>query len=74
MGKHGKVIGMWDRIDDVIYESGLSKAEVARRCHFSRNILADAGANRMMSAWSLMSFCSTMNVSADYILGLRKDK
>ena len=74
MGKHGKIIGMWERIDEVIYESGLTKAEVARRCHFSRNILADESSNRMMSAWTLASFCTNMHVSADYILGLKETK
>lgn len=74
MGKHNKVRGFWERVDEVIYESGLSKAEIARRCGFSRNILADEGAGRMMSVGTLASFCSAMHVSADYILGLTNER
>ena len=74
MGKHNKVRGFWERVDEVIYDSGLSKAEIARRCGFSRNILADENAGRMMSVGVLTSFCSVMHVSADYILGLKNDR
>lgn len=73
-GHHTKVYGLWDRIDEVISESGLSKSEVARRCGFSRNVLASESLNQMPSAGILAKFCSTMEVSADYILGLSDKK
>jgi hypothetical protein len=74
MGRHKKIEGMWDRIDEVILDSGLTKSEIARRCGFSRNILADRSAGRMLSLGALASFCSTMNVSADYILGIKRTR
>lgn len=73
-GHHTKVQGFWNRINDVILKSGLSKSEIARRCGFSRNVLASSNLNQMMSAGILAKFCKGMNISADYILGLSDKK
>ena len=74
MGKHKKIPGMWERIDEVIADSGLSKIEISKRCGFERRTLSGETENRMLSIGALKSFCQTMNVSADYILGIKKEK
>lgn len=74
MSEHIKLEGFWERIDETIVDSGLSKTEIARRSGFERRVLNGASENRMMSVGSLARFCAVTNVSADWILGLRSEK
>lgn len=72
MSEHIKLEGFWERINQAVLDSGLSKSEVARRSGISRGIFYGESDNRMFSAGSLARFCSVTHVSADWILGLKE--
>ena len=75
MEKQKVIYGFWDRIEEAIFESGLSKCEIARKMGCERRVLITGQSEaRMLSAHNLMEFCNVTGVSADYILGLSNDK
>ena len=70
MSGHKVIDGVWDRIELVIADSGMTKEAVAKRCGINRRTLIETNRGRMPSLGTLASFCGAMGVSADYILGL----
>ena len=74
MSEHIKIAGIWDRIEQTIYDSEMTKVEVAKKCGFERRTLNGKSDNRMLSLGAFAKLCATMNVSADYILGLSEHK
>lgn len=64
--------GYDERVNRAIVETGMSKAEVARKMgcdkktvHTTRGV--------MMNSGNLARFCAVTGVSADWILGLRRE-
>ncbi len=66
--------GFYERIEEAIYEAGLTKASVADQIGCNRKSLYTPYENRMLSSGYLAKLCSITNVSADWLLGLSKIK
>ena len=67
-----KIYNFEERVEQVIKDSGMSKCEIARKAGFDRKILS-FNFGWHLSAYNLMAFCQVTGVSADYLLGLRKE-
>ncbi len=74
MSEHIKIYGFWDRVDLVVSECGMSKSELMRRAGVSRGLLYDRVGDRMFSMGTLAKFCAATNTSADWLLGLSKER
>lgn len=66
-----KIEGFAERLDQAIEASGLSKKEIARRMKMDYKVLMPYG--WQMGSGALARFCSVTGVSADWMLGLRKE-
>lgn len=66
------IFGFWDRVNDVIYKTGLSKCEIARRMGCDRKVLIGAESEgRMLSAINVASFCAVTGTDANWLLGVK---
>lgn len=64
--------GYDERVHRAIVESGMTKLEVARKMGCDhKTVLPARGV--MMNSWNLARFCAVTGVSADWILGLRRE-
>lgn len=63
--------GFNERLEIACYQSGLSKKEIARRMKMDYKVLMPYG--WQMGSGVLARFCSVTGVSADWMLGLRKE-
>ena len=63
--------GFWDRINEVIDNQGLSKAELARRIGCDRKSLYDR--DRALNTLYLARFCAVTNADANYLLGVKRE-
>ncbi len=69
------IFGFWERVDEAVKASGYTKADIARKIGGSescRKLLYRTTGG--MNTYSLMKFCYITGVSADWLLGLRKEK
>lgn len=66
------IYGFYERVDQACIESGFSKMKIARRCGFDRKILCPR--DGMMHATYIAKFCAVVGVSADWLLGLKRDR
>lgn len=70
--------GFWDRVEEAIESSKLSKNEIARQMGVNRKALypsaSDNGVNRSWHSGRLASFCKITGVSADWLLGISDSK
>lgn len=66
--------GFWDRVEEAIKASGMSKKHIAEQMGIERKALyasvSSAGKDRSWHSGRLASFCKITNVSADWLLGL----
>lgn len=73
--EHLFVSGLWERINQIIYDQNREKKEIAARCGFRRGILNgydDKDVN--ISLLYFMLLCNELNASADYLLfGKKKE-
>lgn len=63
------VSGLWERINQEIYDQNKTKKDIAAHCGFHRNLLNgydDKVVNLSLSYFMLL--CKELNVSADYLL------
>lgn len=71
--KQKLIEGFWDRVEEVVYNTGLSKCEIARRMGGERKLLITGKAeNRMLSAGYVASFCAVTGTDANWLLGVRR--
>ena len=73
--EHLFISGLWERINQTIYDQNREKKEIAVQCGFERKILNgydDKTVN--ISLPYLMRLCKELNVSADYLLFGRKSE
>lgn len=70
--------GFWDRVEEAINDSGLSKNQIAEKMGVERKALyanhSPNGDNRSWHSGRLASFCKITGVSADWLLGLSRYK
>lgn len=74
MKKPCYIVGFYERMEEAIYEAGFSKAELAKLIGCDRKSLYTSCTNRMLSSGYLAKLCTYTNVSADWLLGLSKQK
>lgn len=67
-----KIYQFQERVEETIKHSGMSKQKIARLAGFDRKVLW-FGTGWHLSTFNLMRFCQVTGVSADYLLGLRKE-
>ena len=67
-----KIYNFEERVEQVIKDSGMSKQRIANLAGFDRKVLW-FGTGWHLSTFNLMRFCQVTGVSADYLLGLRKE-
>lgn len=64
-------IGFGSRLNKSITNSGLSVSEIERLSGVNHSNICDYISEKMLpSAYNLYALCKTLNVSADYLLGL----
>jgi len=70
--------GFWDRVEEAIQDSGMSKAQIAKKMGVERKALyASKSGNNDNRSWHsgrLATFCKITGVSADWLLGLSRQK
>ena len=64
-----------ERLNMVLYERKLSQADLDKRTGIGRANISRYVCNKQMpTVDSLIAICKTLNVSADWLLGLRKER
>lgn len=66
--------GFWDRVNEAIESSGMSKSQIADKMGVERKSLYAKGDNCSWHSGRLASFCKIVGVSADWLLGLSDRK
>lgn len=67
------IYGFTRRLQEAIWQSGLSNRELARRAHISRGLLyAYLNGQSTPTGENLMRLCEVLKVSADWLLGIKK--
>ena len=69
--------GFWDRVDQAIEESGMTKVELAKKMGIERKALyrpTDGSDDRSWHSGRVATFCKITGVSADWLLGLSNHK
>ena len=71
--KHKDTFG--ERLNMVLYEQKLSQSDLDKRTGIGRANISRYVCNKQMpTVDSLIAICKTLNVSADWLLGLRKER
>ena len=65
------IMGFHERLDKACKDSGISKAEIARRCGFARGILYPAPYQMMASVY-IAKFCAVTHTDANWLLGVKR--
>lgn len=64
-----------ERLNTVLYEQELSQADLDKRTGIGRANISRYVCNKQMpTVDSLIAICKTLGVSADWLLGLRKER
>lgn len=64
-----------ERLNMVLYERKLSQADLDKRTGIGRANISRYVCNKQMpTVDSLIAICKTLDVSADWLLGLRKER
>ncbi len=64
-----------ERVSKVIFDRELDISEAARKCGMSYSALRKTICeDKMFTAINLIKFCRAMNVSADWLLGLKNEE
>ena len=71
MRQNTYIAGFHERLDKACHDSGLSKAEIARRAGFDRKSLHPKEHTMMTSAY-IAKFCAVTGTDANWLLGVRR--
>lgn len=63
--------GFWDRIEEAVIRSGLTKAEITRRMRVERKVLYRGIDDRDMNCLYVARFCVVTGTNANWLLGLK---
>lgn len=70
--------GFWGRVEEAIADSGMTKSEIAKKMGVERKALyasnSPSGISRSWHSGRLATFCKVTGVSADWLLGLSRNK
>lgn len=73
MRHNRKVEGLTERLNSAVYASGLTPGEIQKRAGVKRNTYYDHLSGQPMSELFIAKYCTALGISADWLLGLRKD-
>ena len=63
--------GFWDRIEEAVGRSGLTKTEITKRMHVERKVLWRGPDDRDMNCLYVARFCAVTGTDANWLLGLK---
>lgn len=70
--------GFWDRVEEAVTQSGMTKAQIAEKMGVNKKALyfksSTSGKDSSWHSGRLSSFCKVTGVSADWLLGLTDRK
>lgn len=69
------IFGFWERVDEAVKASGYTKTDIARKISGSescRSLLCRSTGG--MNTYTLAKFCAITGCSADWLLGLKKER
>lgn len=73
MNRRIVIEGFNERLELAIAESGMNRSEIARMMGMNRKVLIPSTTGCQMSLGPLAKFCAITGVSADWMLGLRRE-
>lgn len=73
MKKKLKIEGFAERLDQAIEASGMSRNQIASLMGMERKVLLPLTTGCQMGSGALAKFCAITGVSADWLLGLKKE-
>ena len=71
MRRNNLIYGFWDRMEEAMFKSGMTKLEISRRMGVDRKTLYAPHDRRSLNSGYLARFCAVTGVSADWLLGLK---
>lgn len=74
MGKHYKVQGLNERLREAIFVSGKSVLTLAEEAGINYVSVYDHMNGTGVSTPYLLRYCKVLNVSADWLLGLKEER
>ena len=63
--------GFWDRMEEAVGRSGLTKTEITKRMHVERKVLWRGPDDRDMNCLYVARFCAVTGTDANWLLGLK---
>ena len=74
MKRYPLIDGFWERFEEACMRSGMSKDEIARKMGCGRNTLIATSGHCGIHITYLAKFCALTGTSADWLLGLSKER
>lgn len=71
MNRHQQVEGLWERVDQVCFETGMTKPQLCKRMGFDRKALYDSSG---FSTLKLARFCAVTGADANWLLGVTRER
>ena len=68
-----KIEGFAERLHQAIEASGMSRNQIANLMGMERKVLLPSSTGCQMGSGALAKFCAITGVSADWLLGLKKE-
>ena len=63
--------GFWDRMEEAVIRSGLTKVEISKRMRVDRKTLYRGDDERDMNCLYVVRFCAVTGTDANWLLGLK---
>ena len=64
--------GFWDKVDEVVARSGMSKSEITRKMGVHHKTIMPSARCAWMHSRTLAAFCTVTGADANWLLGLKK--
>lgn len=71
MNRHQQVEGLWERVEQVCFETGMTKPQLCKQMGFDRKSLYDSSG---FSVLKLARFCAVTGTDANWLLGLSRER
>lgn len=71
MNRHQRVEGLQERVDQVCFETGMTKPQLCKQMGFDRKALYDSSG---FSTLKLARFCAVTGADANWLLGLSRER
>ena len=71
MNRKNYINGFFERVDQVCFESGLTRSEICKRMGYDRKALYESSG---FSTLKLARFCAVTGTDANWLLGLSRER